>query len=78
MKSNAHTATAAREIPVDPIYLEGRIYCLESRCETYEEYLDLPKVINYVNNKWVKTGWSSDRNYACYKLANGFQLALEA
>lgn len=69
-------ATEAKEIMVFPVYLEGRIYCLECHCSTHDEYLAAPKVLDYLNEKWVKTGWSSDRSYACYKIANGFQLAL--
>lgn len=47
---------------------------LETVCRDYDHYVSLPDVVVYqdrlTGNKPVecgKTGWSSDRNYACYK-----------
>lgn len=47
---------------------------LETVCRDYDHYVSLPDVVTYqdrlTGNKPVecgKTGWSSDRNYACYK-----------
>ena len=40
---------------------------LETACEDYEAYKALPQVVVYDSVECAKTGWSSDRCYACYK-----------
>ncbi len=40
---------------------------LETSCRDFEEYKLLPQVVSYQGIICGKTGWSSDRNYACYK-----------
>ena len=40
---------------------------LETYCRDYEHYTQLPDVVVYQNVECGKTGWSSDRQYACYK-----------
>ena len=40
---------------------------LETTCNDYEEYQKLPQVVSYEGIICGKTGWSSDRNYACYR-----------
>lgn len=42
-------------------------FIAEVDCNDYEEYKSLPKVIEVQGKYLGKTGWSSDRNYACYK-----------
>lgn len=72
-----NTASAAKEVYVVPVYLPGEsgIYSLESPCHSHDEFRAFPKVLNYLDKKWVKISWSSDRNYVCYKEANNTQLA---
>lgn len=40
---------------------------LETVCRDYDHYRTLPDVVVYEGTECGKTGWSSDRNYACYK-----------
>jgi hypothetical protein len=39
----------------------------EVSCRDYDEFVALPDAIEVEGNILGKTGWSSDRNYACYK-----------
>lgn len=46
-------------------YIEGE-FVAETDCEDYEAFKALPSAIE-VNGKVLgKSGWSSDRHYACY------------
>lgn len=40
---------------------------LETNCRDYDHYTTLPEVVNYQGVECGKTGWNSDRHYACYK-----------
>lgn len=40
---------------------------LETTCRDYDHYKSLPDVVAYEGTICGKTGWSSERNYACYK-----------
>lgn len=40
---------------------------LETNCRDYDHYVSLPDVVSYQGVRYGKTGWSSDRHYACYK-----------
>ena len=42
-------------------------YVLETACLDFEEYKALPQVVDFAGAICSKTGWSSDRMYACYK-----------
>lgn len=46
--------------------IEGELV-LETTCRDYDHYKSLPDVVEYEGVVCGKTGWSSDRNYACYK-----------
>ena len=46
--------------------LDGELV-LETNCRDYEHYTSLPEVVAYEGTLCGKTGWSSDKNYACYK-----------
>jgi len=46
--------------------IEGE-FVAETTCHDYDEYRSLPMVIEVQGKILGKTGWSSDRNYACYK-----------
>jgi len=46
--------------------IEGELV-LETNCTDYDHYKTLPEVVAYDGILCGKTGWSSDRNYACYK-----------
>ncbi len=46
--------------------LDGQLV-LETTCRDYDHYRTLPDVVTYKGVECTKTGWSSDRNYACYK-----------
>lgn len=46
--------------------IEGDLI-LETTCRDYDHYIELPDVVTYNGVMCGKTGWSSDRNYACYK-----------
>ena len=45
----------------------GHELILETACRDYDHYTSLPEVVVYEGTECGKTGWSSDRNYACYK-----------
>ena len=40
---------------------------LETLCRDFDHYKSLPDVVIYEGTECGKTGWSSDRDYACYK-----------
>ena len=40
---------------------------LETSCANFEQYCALPQAVEFEGRVCGKTGWSSDRNYACYK-----------
>lgn len=40
---------------------------LETACSNFDTYKALPQVVSYQGIICGKTGWSSDRCYACYK-----------
>lgn len=46
---------------------DGQGGVLETTCSDYDHYVRLPAVVSYNGVRYGKTGWSSDRNYACYK-----------
>jgi hypothetical protein len=46
--------------------LEGQLV-VEVDCEDYDYYRSLPAAITFDGKLLGKTGWNSDRNYACYK-----------
>jgi hypothetical protein len=46
--------------------IEGQ-YVLETACADFDAYKALPDVVMFEGKLCGKTGWSSDRNYACYK-----------
>lgn len=46
--------------------IEGELV-LETVCRNYDHYKVLPEVILYEGIVCGKTGWNSDRQYACYK-----------
>ncbi len=48
------------------VMYEGELV-LETVCRDYDHYRTLPDVVGYEGTECGKTGWSSDRNYACYK-----------
>jgi hypothetical protein len=49
---------------------------LETICRDYDHYCSLPDAVVYEGIVCGKTGWSSDRNYACYK--SGAYVAVKA
>ena len=56
-----------RAIVITAFYiLEGQ-YVLETACADFDAYRALPSVVEYQGRRCGKTGWSSDRNYACYR-----------
>ncbi len=46
--------------------MDGQLV-LETECADYDAYKALPEVVSYEGTVCGKSGWSSDRNYACYK-----------
>jgi hypothetical protein len=40
---------------------------LETSCPDYDHYRALPQVVEYEGVRCGKTGWNSDRGYACYQ-----------
>lgn len=56
---NAILITASAQV-------EGQLI-LETHCRDFDDYQRLPNVVDYHGIICGKTGWSSDRNYACYK-----------
>lgn len=63
--------TRARPIPdalliTSEHILEGKMV-LETPCQDFDHYKRLPDVVSYHGRVCGKTGWNSDRNYACYK-----------
>lgn len=40
---------------------------VEVDCYDFDNYKSLPQVIEVQGKNLGKTGWSSDRHYACYK-----------
>jgi len=64
-------AAAATEVPRAIVvtavhHIEGQMV-IETTCANYDAYLALPHVVEYEGKTCGLTGWSSDRNYACYK-----------
>ena len=64
-------ASVAHEVPKAIVLtvvqrIEGELV-LETNCTDYDHYKSLPDVVAYDGTLCGKTGWSSDRNYACYK-----------
>ena len=47
-------------------FSEGELV-LETTCWDYDHFRTLPEVVEYRGNVCGKTGWNSDRGYACYK-----------
>lgn len=61
----------AHEVPRAIVILvaqrvEGNLI-LETNCRDYDHYKSLPEVVSYQGTLCAKTGWSSDRSYACYQ-----------
>ena len=46
--------------------IEGQMV-VEVSCSNFEEFKALPEAVLFRGEKLGKTGWSSDRGYACYK-----------
>ena len=46
--------------------IDGDTVCVVD-CEDYEIYKKLPQAIEVENKLCEKTGWDSDKQYACYK-----------
>gem|GEM_PF-4522758 len=46
--------------------IDGQVVA-EVDCDGYDSFVALPDAIEVEGNVLGKTGWSSDRNYACYK-----------
>ncbi len=64
-------AMVAHEVPRAIVLLsaqriEGNLV-LETNCRDYDNYKTLPDVVAYEGTLCAKTGWSSDRYYACYQ-----------
>lgn len=56
-----------RAIVLQAVYnIEGETV-LETTCRDYDHYKTLPNVVVYNGIECGKTGWSSDKQYACYK-----------
>lgn len=58
-------AQAEKGIVITAAYLVEGV--LETNCNDYDHYKSLPDVVSYGGELYGKTGWSSDRHYACYK-----------
>ncbi len=62
------TATKIDAIRIDHVEMfSGRIYCLQATVASYEQYADLPQVVEYQGTHYTKTSWNSDTMLACYK-----------
>jgi len=46
--------------------IEGEMV-LETSCRDYDHFVSLPEVVAYDGIMCGKSGWNSDRGYACYK-----------
>ena len=46
--------------------LDGQ-FVLETSCEDYNRYKQLPDAVSYKGIVCTKRGWNSDRGYCCYK-----------
>lgn len=71
--------TAKRILDVIPVLAEhviGKDYILETVCEDYDGYKELPNVVRYFGRVYTKTGWNSDRGLACYKTAAFYAVAV--
>jgi len=40
---------------------------ITTSCPDYEAYSKLPAVVEFENKLYGRTGWNSDRGFACYK-----------
>lgn len=45
----------------------GNETCVEVTCRDYDHWCKLPEVIDVGGALFARTGWSSDRQVACYK-----------
>ena len=61
-------------ITLSATYNLGGETVLETTCRDFEHFITLPEVVEYNGRMCGKTGWSSDRGYACYK--SGAMVAL--
>lgn len=58
-------------VSVDIEYkLDGQLV-FETQCKDADQYESLSRVVSYRGVEFVKTGWSSDTNKACYKSGRG-------
>lgn len=63
---NSLTPVKAIKINVEHT-IDGELI-VEVDCADFKEYKKLPQVAKHTSGKLlVKTGWNSDRCYACYK-----------
>ena len=46
--------------------IEGELV-IEVNCDDYDHFRSLPAAVTFQNVLLGKTGWNSDRGYACYK-----------
>jgi hypothetical protein len=68
MKANTKYANVVQDaIVITATYVLGGETILETNCQDYDHFASLPQVVSYNGVECGKTGWSSDRGYACYK-----------
>jgi hypothetical protein len=60
-------AKALAMIRIQQVYTIEKQIIAEVTCHDYDEYRSLPDAIELDNKIMGKTGWSSDKCYACYK-----------
>ncbi len=54
--------------------IDGEVV-IETTCRDYDHYKSLPDVVSFEGTVCGKTGWNSDREYACYK--SGAKVAMK-
>lgn len=45
----------------------GEVICIVVTCTDFDHYRNLPEAVSYNGIRCGKTGWNSDKNYACYQ-----------
>lgn len=51
--------------------IDGQLV-IQTNCPTFDTFAALPDVVEYKGQHLVKTGWSSDSGFACYKTGMPF------
>lgn len=67
----SEAAVCPMQLTVEVETAHGRIWCLLTSCVSFEEFRDLPSVIEFQSKHYNRISWNSDKGKACYKWDDG-------